>query len=385
MENLSDIHKKQFNKEPNWIIKAPGRINILGEHLDYNGGNVLPAGVNRHLFFTIGSSESETPLIDAFAIMTGERSIISTQDKYNGWRAYFRGSLLALEEEGYKLDRRVEVAFYGNIPLGAGMSSSAALCCGLILGLSHTLGWGLDRKLIALLGQRAEHIIGANCGLMDQYAVLFSRKGHIIDLDCSSMETSLIPWKLKDTALVLVNSKVDHQLAGTGSIYNKRRAVCEKALNILKKDDSNLHFLAKASLDQLESLKTHFSKDDFAKVQYVIQEAQRVEKAKQAIFSGSAGDLGQLMYSTHEGLQHLFEVSVPETDLLVDIGRETDGVYGARMVGGGFGGCVLFLMEASTSKEAAKNIYESYLQKTGIDSPGFEVKIDNGISIAPAL
>lgn len=374
-------HKEIFHTAPQLMVTAPGRINILGEHLDYNGGVVLPAAVNRALEFTFSTSPSAEPTLHIYASSLDEHATIGPESNLTGgWKAYFANALVALREESLLIGQDISICFDGNIPLGAGMSSSAALCCGLIQGLSDLHHWSLSPARIAKLAQRTEHLTGANCGLMDQYAVMFSKEGHILKLDNSDLSTSLIPWNLSDTSFVLINSKVDHQLAGTDSDYNQRRAVCDKGLALLQQKFPEVQHLAKATSTHLTYLMDHMIPDDIIKISYVLEETVRVSAAEEAIQQGDAKALGHLMYQTHEGLSEKYQVAIPETDFLASLGLRTDGVYGARMVGAGFGGCVLFLVEKVKASAIIEELHALYLKSFGIDSMGFEVEISDGVS-----
>lgn len=374
-------HKEIFQTAPQLKVTAPGRINILGEHLDYNGGVVLPAAVNRALEFTFSTSPSAKPTLYIYASSLDKHATIRLGSQYTGgWKAYFANALIALSEESLLIEQDISICFDGNIPVGAGMSSSAALCCGLIQGLSDLHDWSLSPARIAKLAQRTEHLTGANCGLMDQYAVMFSKKGHILKFDNLDLSTSLIPWNLSDTSFVMINSKVDHQLAGTDSDYNLRRAVCEKGLALLQQKFPEVMHLAEATSAHLTYLMDHMPPDDIVKISYVLDETARVKAAEDAIQQGDAQYLGTLMYKTHEGLSEKYQVAIPETDFLASLGLKTDGVYGARMVGAGFGGCVLYLVDKAKVSDIIEALHTQYLDAFGIDSMGFEVEISDGVS-----
>lgn len=374
-------HKEIFHTAPQLMVTAPGRINILGEHLDYNGGVVLPAAVNRALEFTFSTSPSAEPTLYIYASSLDEHATIGPESNFTrGWKAYFANALVALREESLLIGQDISICFDGNIPLGAGMSSSAALCCGLIQGLSDLHKWSLSPAQVAKIAQRTEHLTGANCGLMDQYAVMFSKEGHILRLDNRDLSTSLIPWNLPDTSFVLINSKVDHQLAGTDSDYNQRRAVCEKGLALLQQHFSEVKYLVEATPEHFSFLQDHMPPDKIDKISYVLEESTRVQSAEMAIQQGDALALGAIMYKTHEGLSKKFQVTIPETDFLANLGPLIDGVYGARMVGAGFGGCVLFLVEKAKAKRIIEQVHRKYLDSFGIDSTGFEVEISDGVS-----
>jgi len=375
-------HEEQFGLAAEIKVFAPGRINILGEHLDYNGGVVLPAAVDRHLqFFLSKSNNSSVDGLEVWSVSTDERAVIHYDSECTGWQAYFVNGLLALNEIGYKVRGQVFVSFDGDIPIGAGMSSSAALCCGFLEGVNQLFKWNLSLEQVARLAQRAEHLTGTNCGLMDQYAVLFSKKGHVLKLDTSNMRTYWIPWNLPKASLFLVNSQVDHQLAGTESSYNNRREVCESALNLLKEAGEDIHFLAHAKPRHLELLQAHLGSEDLEKVKYVLEESMRVKDAEQAILRGDAFSLGALMFETHQGLSKQYQVSIEQTDFLVNEGSRIPGIYGARMMGGGFGGCVLYLADRDKMKQCINRLQESYENKYGITSEGFEVILGGGIHV----
>jgi len=381
---MENTHQNIFQHPPQLKVKAPGRINILGEHLDYNGGVVLPAAVNRSLDFTFSTTPSAKPSLHIYAASVDQSATISPGDHHaGGWKAYFTHALDALLEVSLTIKSDISICFDGNIPLGAGMSSSAALCCGLIKGLNELHNWHLTPAQIAGLAQRTEHLTGANCGLMDQYAVMFSRQGHILKLDNRDLSTSLIPWNLPNTSFVLINSKVDHQLAGTDSDYNQCRAVCEQAVSLLQNNNYDIPYLAEVTSEHLAFLQKHLKREDLYKILYVRGESIRVNAAELAISDGNAKLLGALMNRTHEGLSKEYQVAIPETDFLAHLGSSLDGVFGARMVGAGFGGCVLFLVEKEKAAHIIEQAHQEYLEAFGIDSTGFEVEISDGVTSAP--
>lgn len=381
MVSIAQIHQDKFHQQPRLKVNSPGRINILGEHLDYNGGVVLPAAVNRSLEFTFSTEPAAEPALYIYAPSVDENAKIYPGNRYSGgWKAYFANALDALLEISLEIKSDISICFNGNIPLGAGMSSSAALCCGLIQGLSDLHNWSLSPDRIAKLAQRTEHLTGANCGLMDQYAVMFSKEKHILRLDNHDLSTTLIPWNLPDTSFVLINSKVDHQLAGTDSDYNQRRAVCEKGLAFLQQHFSEVKYLVEVTPKHFSFLQDHMPPDEIDKISYVLEESARVKLAEAAMQKGDAQTLGAIMYQTHKGLSEKFQVTIPETDFLANLGPLIDGVYGARMVGAGFGGCVLFLVEKAKAKRIIEQVHRKYLDLFGIDSTGFEVEISDGVS-----
>ena len=340
------------------ISRAPGRINIIGEHTDYNDGFVLPAAIDKEMIFALQKNNSDE--VRATALDLNETESFSLNTPINpskGWVNYVKGVTAELINAGVPV-QGYDVMFQGDVPLGAGMSSSAALECALATGLNTLFEGGLDKRSLARAAQLSEHnYAGVQCGIMDQFASTFGEQHKVIKLDCRSLEFEYIPLNLKGYKMVLCDTKVEHNLASTE--YNVRRQQCETGVELIQSKYPKVIKLRDVNLDMLHEFKDQMDPIVFQRCAYVIQENNRVQAACQALIKGDLNQLGLLMYQSHEGLSKHYEVSCPELDFLVKETKNNPAVLGARMMGGGFGGCTINLVkedaiEAFVSEIAAK-------------------------------
>lgn len=358
------------------LFRAPARINLIGEHTDYNDGFVMPAAVDRRLFFAIAPNHKSVHELSALEMK--ESVIIDTalaRTPEQGWAKYFYAVLQVLAEKGL-IPKTVTCAFGGNIPIGSGMSSSAALTCGFAFALNDLFDWKLSRLELAKIGQAAEHRVGIKCGLMDQYAVLFGKEEQVVKLDCQSLTHEYAPLKLGDYRLVLFNSMVQHSLADTA--YNDRRKSCEAVLDFLNKK-IGITSLKELTVEKLANYQPEIDPVAYQRVKYVLEENKRVVAAQKALMTGELTTLGELMYASHEGLSKEYEVSCKELDFLVDQVRNQKGVLGARMMGGGFGGCTLNLIHLDFIESIQEKINKNYEQEFGKKPDMTEVVTADGI------
>ena len=373
---LIEQFKTNYNTTP-LVVRAPGRINIIGEHTDYNNGFVLPCAVDKSIYFAMAKTEGEALInIRSFNYSDGisfDPRTSGPLDK-QGWANYIKAITDILLEKNILLPG-INCIFGGDIPIGAGMSSSAALCCGLLFGLTEMLGLDLDRKEIALIAQQAEHRIGLNCGLLDQYAVLFSQEKKSMFLDCQDLTFEYCPTDLGAYQFILVNSKIEHQLA-VDSEYNQRRASCERVAKV-----AAIKSLRDLSMPDLLQLKDKVDSIDFKRATYVIKENARVLKAIEALQNGEILILGELLFEAHNGLSKEYEVSTKDVDQLVKIARKSPDIIGARQMGGGFGGCTINLVRKTKVKEVKEMILREYKKATGITGEVYEVALVNGVGL----
>jgi galactokinase len=372
--------RQHFGLAPTLVVRAPGRVNIIGEHTDYNQGFVLPAAIDKEILFAVGLNDAGTirlvahDLNETFAV---KPAAVKPVDKQ--WANYLLGVVDQLQQRGARVPG-FDCVFGGTIPLGAGLSSSAAVECGLGFALNELLGLGLDRRELARIGQLTEHsYAGVNSGIMDQFASLFGRAGHVVQLDCRSLDYQYFPFDTQACHVVLCNSGVKHALASTE--YNTRRQECEMGVAILQRHHPEVASLRDASLLQLHAHHDELGDLLYRRCLFVVEENQRVESTCRHLLAGELAQVGQLLYASHLGLRDNYEVSCRELDVLVDIARSSPGVYGARMMGGGFGGCTINLVEAGRVAEFVAHISATYQQATGLPLETYETTIVEGVSV----
>ncbi len=378
MQSLAQLFRQTFNAEP-VLIRSPGRINLLGEHTDYNEGFVLPAAIDK--FACVAAQKRTDNRIVLLAADLDERLEITTdnlQPVKQSWANYILGVTQQFLLHKYPV-KGYNLSISSNIPVGAGLSSSAALSCASAYALNELFECGADRLTLAKFAQAAEHTFaGVQCGIMDQFASLFGRKSHVIRLDCRSMEYEYVPLQLNDYELVLIDSGVKHALAS--SAYNQRRQECEEGIRIISQQYEVVRSLRDATARQVdECLSEHPILHK--RCRYVVEENQRVLQACQDLTRGDLEAFGKKMLQTHRGLQHEYEVSCAELDFLVDKAAGMNGVAGVRMMGGGFGGCTLNLILTEYADQIIEGIASGYRQVYGRNPAVYRVKTADGTSV----
>jgi len=342
VEKIVDAFKDRFGAEP-VIFRAPGRVNLIGEHTDYNDGFVMPAAIDRYVYFAIKPNGQNVYRFHAFDLnksFTTTTNLISPSK--SRWANYLLGVISQMIGYGKDIPG-FDCVFGGNVPIGAGLSSSAAIEIGLAFALNHIFSLGFTPMQLALIGQKAEHeYAGVKCGIMDQFASLHGKMNHVLKLDCRSLDFEPFELRTDDFSIILVNTGVKHSLAS--SEYNIRRNECQVGVDILKKYNANISSLRDVSLDMLNEHKSEFDKKVWDRCSYVVEENLRVKQAGEALQNKDFQLFGRLMYQSHYGLKEKYEVSCPELDKLVDITEPLDYVLGSRMMGGGFGGCTINLV-----------------------------------------
>ena len=377
-EEIRKQFVQRYNKEP-LIISAPGRVNLIGEHTDYNEGFVLPGAIDKRI--NIAISRNETDVVNVFAQDFNDSFSFSLDDirPSKGWTTYIQGVTYHIQQKGKKL-HGVDVWIDGNVPVGGGMSSSAALCSGYGFALNELFQLGFSRLDLAYIGQITEHTFaGVKVGIMDQFASLHGKKDHVIKLDCRSMEYEYIPFRFPDYKIVMVNSMVSHSLAS--SEYNVRRQQCEEGVGILKKSYPSIHSLRDIAPDQLEKHKSELPEVVYRRCKFVIGEKDRLLTGCEELRNGDLIAFGKLMYTTHQGLSKDYEVSCRELDFLAENAREIPQVAGTRMMGGGFGGCTINIVEAGSVDGFSKKITEAYNKQFGKIPEIYITQIEDGVSV----
>lgn len=382
MKNLIEkavlLFEEEFNSTPEQIVLSPGRINIIGEHIDYNDGYVLPAAINKYVCLTISENSDTTCIIIAHDL--NDRYEFDLKDTLipvdQMWVNYFLGVLQQLKDRKFPLGG-FRLAFTSNIPIGAGLSSSAAVECGFAYALNELFNLGLDKKDIALIGQKSEHtFVGVHCGIMDQFASVFGLKNHVIKLDCSTLDYEYHSADFQNYSLLLLDSKVKHTHLTSG--YNTRRQEVEYGLKIIKETFPEVKTFRDCTEQQVDALKDELGNKIFKRCSYVVKEIQRVSDAVDALEQCDFTKLGSLMYETHDGLSSEYEVSCVEMDFLVDFVRTDKLVLGARMMGGGFGGCTINLVEKTHEDELIRRITGNYKEKFNIELGAYKIEISDG-------
>lgn len=334
--------KEQFGEGASYY-SSPGRVNLIGEHTDYNLGFVLPGAVDKAIYVAIKPNGGKITRLFSFNYDTALSFDLYGEQPKQQWASYIYGVVQEMAKRGKKVEA-FDCVFGGDVPLGAGMSSSAALESVIGFALNDIYSFGFSRGELANIGQMTEHnYVGVRCGIMDQFASLFGEKGKVIKLDCRSLEYELKPFDPKGCKVVLIDSMVKHSLAS--SEYNVRRAQCEEGVAVVAKHVAGIESLRDVTMDMLNTYKSEMESMTYRRCAYVINENQRLLDGCDALQLGDYKLFGEKMFGSHYGLSEEFGVSCAELDFIANIGRHTDGVLGARMMGGGFGGCVINLIE----------------------------------------
>ncbi len=368
---------KHFDGKTGSVYASPGRINLIGEHTDYNNGYVFPGAVEQGIIAELRPNGTRT--VQAYSIDLKDRTEFSLDDEKGPsatWARYIFGVCREMMALGVPVEG-FNTAFAGDVPLGAGMSSSAALESTYAFALNDMFGDNKVEKMeLALVGQRTEHkYVGCNCGIMDQFASVFGKKGSLMRLDCRSGEYAYFPWNPKGYKLMLVNSCVKHELAG--SPYNERRLSCEKVAAIIGQHHPEVKTLRDADMTMLDEVKGEISDEEYRRARYVIGEVERVLTVCDALQAGDYETVGRMMYETHHGLSKEYEVSCEELDFLNDVAKE-EGVTGSRIMGGGFGGCTINLVQDELYDHFKEVVKRRFAEKYGKEPIVIDVVVGDG-------
>ncbi len=359
------------------MYASPGRINLIGEHTDYNGGFVFPGAIDKGMVAEIRKNGTST--IRAYSVDLKDYAEFGLEEQNipaPSWARYIFGVCREMIKRGAVLGG-FDTAFAGDVPLGAGMSSSAALESTYAFALNELFGCGIDKFELARVGQATEHnYVGVKCGIMDQFASLFGKAGSLMLLDCRSLEHKYYPFHPNGYRLVLLDTVVKHELAS--SAYNKRRESCENAARAIRENGHpQVEFLRDATMEMLDGVKHLITKEDYMRAQYVIGEVQRVMDVCQALERDDYQTVGERMYETHHGMSKLYEVSCEELDFLNDIARKC-GVTGSRVMGGGFGGCTINLVKDTLYASFIQTAKKEFAAQFGHEPKVYDVVISDG-------
>lgn len=370
----------KFNSTP-LLIKAPGRINIIGEHTDYNDGFVLPAAVSQSIYFAVDKS-TDKRRCSFISLDFDERYDFDLRElpplPSGSWQNYLLGVVAEILKSGRVLEG-FNLVFAGDVPRGSGMSSSAALECGTCYGINELFDLGIPKIEMVKMSQMAEHnYAGVQCGIMDQFASLNGKSAHALLLDCRSLEYSYFPIGLTNYKFMLFNSNVTHNLAS--SEYNVRRGQCDLGVSILRSFFPEVDSLRDATMELLMSIKSNMDDLIFKRCKYVIEENNRVEDFAKAMAENDLQRAGLILSAAHHAMRYEYEITCPEIDFIADYLNGRDEVLGARMMGGGFGGCVLAIVKRDTQVSLAQSLDQSYEIKFGKSVTPIEVEIGDGVS-----
>lgn len=376
-KKIRNKFQELFNCEGS-VYASPGRINLIGEHTDYNGGFVFPGAIDKGMIAEI--KLNGTDKVRAFSVDLNDYAEFGLNEDdapKASWARYIFGVCREIIKRGGKISG-FDTVFAGDVPLGAGMSSSAALESTYAFALNDLFSLNIDKFELAKIGQSTEHnYVGVNCGIMDQFASVFGKAGSLIRLDCRSLEYKYFPFNPEAAGykLVLLDSVVKHELAS--SAYNKRRQSCEHVVAAIKKRHPEVEFLRDATMEMLAEVKAEVSEEDYMRAEYVIEEVQRVLDVCDALEKGDYETVGEKMYGTHYGMSKLYEVSCEELDFLNDIAKEC-GVTGSRVMGGGFGGCTINLVKNDKYDAFIEKAFTAYKEKFGHEPKLYNVVISDG-------
>ncbi|WP_281227147.1 galactokinase [Flavobacterium aquiphilum] len=380
IKKTTDSFQEKFGSAPEKVVLSPGRINIIGEHIDYNDGYVLPAAIDKIICFAFAKNNTNTSRIIALDLNDEFEIDVTAEVKLddNAWTNYIRGIINQLKINGFKFEG-VNCVFSSNIPVGSGLSSSAALECGFLFGLNDLFNLNIKPIDIALLGQKSEHWVGIKCGIMDQFSSVMGLEDKVIRIDCKTLEYEYHNADFNDYSLILFDSNVKHSLMT--SAYNERRQQCEEGIAIVKSNFPEIKSFRDCTEQTIIDLKDKMSHDVFRRSLFVVKEINRVIQACEALDNGNIELLGELMFATHEGLSKDYEVSCEELDLLVDLAKAETAVIGSRLMGGGFGGCTINLVKKGQEQQIKDKFSKLYKEAFDIELKIYDVKIGNGTSL----
>ncbi len=378
---LENAFYKLYNQIPSVIVRSPGRVNIIGEHADYNNGFVLPAAIDKAAYIAISLREDEEIHLTAIDLNETFSTTVEQLHPVNdiSWPNYILGGAAQFVKQSIKLPG-FNAVLTSDVPIGAGLSSSAAVECATVFALDHLLQTHLKRIDMVAMAQKAEHeYAGVMCGIMDQFASMMGKANQVIKLDCRSLEYEYVPFKLEGYSILLLNTNVKHSLAS--SEYNTRRKECMEAVTLIQKQVPTVLSLRDATVEMLNQYVLPVNSLVYQRARFVVDEMSRLNMACTFLQEGNNKGLGNCMYETHEGLSTQYQVSCKELDFLVNYVKPLPEVIGARMMGGGFGGCTINLVETNAIEQLVNNIKPAYEKATGLTLDYYIASIQNGTEI----
>jgi galactokinase len=386
IDHISTIYREKFGHSPAHIARAPGRVNLLGEHVDYNDGFVLPAAIDRATYVAFSSTDADHSTLiaadfDQQASFSAESIPAKTQPDGSPlpeWGLYPAGVMSSLMEENLQA-LSMNAVFASDVPRGSGLSSSASVEMAFMIAWQTLGGWELPPMQHALLGQRAENnYVGVNCGIMDQFASACGVENKLLLLDCRSLEWKTVPLP-EDVSIVIADTTVRRKL--TSGEYNKRRSACEEAVRLLQQDLPDIKSLRDVSVEDFNRLANKLPDEIGKRARHVVEEIGRSNQAEALLEAGDVQSFGILMNECHVSLRDLYEVSCPELNVMVDIAQTLDGCHGARLTGAGFGGCTVNLVAKKNVDEFARALARGYEKETGLQPEAYITHASNGAGL----
>jgi galactokinase len=386
IDRITNVFHETFGSAPMHLVRAPGRVNLLGEHVDYNDGFVLPAAIDRATY--IAFSPTSTDLSTLVAVDFNQRASFSPQtipskaraDSFPlpEWAHYPAGVMWSLNEDQLETSG-INAVYASDVPRGSGLSSSASVEMAFMLAWQTLSDWTLPPMQRALLGQKAENqYVGVNCGIMDQFASACGVENKLLLLDCRSLEWKTIPLP-EDVAIVIADTTIRRKL--TSGEYNKRRAACEEAVRLLKQDLPNIRSLRDVSVEEFNRFADKLPQEVSKRARHVVEEIERSNQAEALLEAGNIQRFGELMNQCHASLRDFYEVSSPELNAMASIAQSLDGCYGARLTGAGFGGCTANLVARETTDEFARTLGARYKAETGLHPEIYITRASNGAEL----